>query len=45
MRQKGKSKVEKLEKKIRDIKRGKWRATEDELKHLEEELARMKGGR
>lgn len=44
MRQKRKSKVEILEKKLQDIARGKWRASESEVIRLREALEQAKKG-
>ena len=41
-RVKGKTKIEKLEKKLKDIKSGKWVESEERIGQLKDELAKLK---
>ena len=41
-RTKGKTKIEKLEKKIKEIESGKWVESEERIKQLKAELAKLK---
>ncbi len=42
MRQKKKTRREILEKKLKDIQRGKWKASEEEVKRIKEQLKTKK---